>query len=127
MENEMKPSRDLDALIAEKVMGWKRVKPNLNQFNQMARWMLPDNTTRMDAPCFSTDIAAAWEVVEKMKWFVTIQKNPNTMSKYDNRENPEELKWSVKLSSSHKQDIYVYGATAPHAICLAALATTEIS
>ena len=43
----MKPGRELDALVVEKVMGWKWLSGN--------PW----------AP--STDIAAAWEVLEKMR------------------------------------------------------------
>ena len=59
--------REMDALVAERVMGWSR-----------SRWapidsLLPpkDDKKRIEGhtyyvPLFSTDIAAAWEVVEEM-------------------------------------------------------------
>ena len=84
----MKPGRDLDALIAEKVMG-----------------------SENNCPHYSTDITAAWEVVEKFHkidvshtfdgWFCSI----DTSDEYG-----QNGTWS------HAQ-----GQSAPHAICLAAL------
>ena len=51
----MKAGRELDALVAEKVMGVKN----------MEQWLI---NHRMDETGqYSTDIAAAWEVVEKMR------------------------------------------------------------
>lgn len=56
--------RELDALVAEKVMGWRRVDDHL--------WEDADRRLRSTAPWSSwafhpsTDIAAAWQVVEKI-------------------------------------------------------------
>jgi hypothetical protein len=51
------PDREKDALVAEKVMGWRRFE---------GRWTFgADNEPRgiaSECPCYSTDIAAAWEV-----------------------------------------------------------------
>jgi hypothetical protein len=49
----VKAGRELDALVAEKVMGYKTAP-------------IPDGETA-NPPNFSTDITAAWQVVEKMR------------------------------------------------------------
>lgn len=59
----MEPGRELDCWVAEKVMGWINVnketgtgdKPNYHGFYGVK------------IPNFSTDIAAAWEIVEHMR------------------------------------------------------------
>jgi hypothetical protein len=73
-KRKMKPGRELDALIAEKVMGWSR---NLDDKYGERPWKRPDGTQVvtdfLSAPCdmkmpkYSTDIAAAWQVAEKLK------------------------------------------------------------
>lgn len=80
----LKPGRELDALVAEKVMGGE-LRP------------------------YSTDISAAWEVVEKYKW-----------AEPELRYSDEQHCWVFSL---HKASGYPNecGDTAPHAICLAAL------
>lgn len=57
-------SRDLDAVVAEKVMGWRKME---------GFWVAPGTpdwvnlySQPRDPPPFSSDIAAAWQVVEKM-------------------------------------------------------------
>jgi len=60
----MEAGREMDALVAEKVMGWE-----LRTFksNGVDFWHIPGTVRcELDAPKFSTDIGAAWEVVEKM-------------------------------------------------------------
>lgn len=59
--------RELDAAVAERVMGWKRGDP---KYGDMP-WYPPGTGRylgggRMDLPEFSADIAAAWEVVEHL-------------------------------------------------------------
>lgn len=68
---EMKPGLELDRMIAEKVMGWKNVKvvtASGTGLGQLQGEMPKDGIyhTRK-VPEFSRDIAAAWEVVEKIK------------------------------------------------------------
>ena len=59
----MKAGRELDALIAEKVMGlnphWLGDGIEVN--------ILSIGESGIEVPRFSTDIAAAWEVVEKLE------------------------------------------------------------
>jgi hypothetical protein len=58
----MPAGRELDALVAEKVMGWTDINGNAAAvgcgLNHNKLW------TRV--PDYSTDIAAAWQVVEKL-------------------------------------------------------------
>jgi len=89
----MSPGRELDALIAEKVMAWSRPVKHEGCLMQ-----LPPNSSKgepySEAPNYSTDIAAAWEVVKKLR--------------------------SMGLVI-HDSFISVDPDSAPHAICLAAL------
>jgi hypothetical protein len=90
----MKPGRELDLLVAEKVMGYKR-----------------NHGVHGNVPFYSTDLAAAWEVVEKMKknygfelsWFMAIKK------------------WKVCIGLAS-----IATDTIPHSICLAALAALGV-
>lgn len=52
--------RDLDAMIAEKVMGWRRQSEAPQDV-----WQRHDERLA-ELPKFSTDIAAAWQIVEKL-------------------------------------------------------------
>src|SRR5258708_4128303 len=79
-------SAQLDALVAEKVMGYVRCPPppveiaraNADGFpvRQGPWWSVygieNDIAARMDIPMFSTDIAAAFVVVDKMKRHATV-------------------------------------------------------
>jgi hypothetical protein len=62
----VKPGRELDALVAEKVMGLK-FSPNKSK-----NWNLaidPEALHDFEIPHYSTEIAAAWEVrAEVKKW-----------------------------------------------------------
>ena len=70
MAAAMKPGRELDALIAEKVMGWTSVGRAKNADHDFY-----GITTKKDLECvyrvpkFSTDFTAAWEVLKKVKSF----------------------------------------------------------
>jgi hypothetical protein len=73
----MEAGRELDAIIAEKVMGWQREtdERELRRLNsgyldasEYARWWInPSGGWACASPRYSTDIAAAWEVVERLK------------------------------------------------------------
>ncbi len=96
---EMKAGRELDALVAEKVMG---------QYFRNEWYKLYNDTI----PCYSTDISAAWKVVEKIKKeFVGISDPLNC--------NIWECSFTFKTSA--------LGETAPLAICRAALLAMEES
>lgn len=61
--SDLPAGRELDALVAEKVMGWRRLPDT-------PEWGVPPDYTTGGAlgwRPYSTDIAAAWEVVEKLR------------------------------------------------------------
>jgi hypothetical protein len=151
--SELEAGRELDALVAEKVMGWQRLgeddysKPGhplglLSDFDQKGphpriqspesgafyfcpcqdgRYQRPD---AIEPPFYSTDIAAAWQVVERIKelegcgLFVT----------WANAEYGDPSHWEVGFVEAgdegygHEQRIVATADTAPLAICGAALA-----
>lgn len=97
----LKPGRELDALVAEKVMGYDQ-----EQIRNASYYINEAGQTRHDIPSFSTDIAAAWEVVEKFR-----------------KADP-----TFTIDSGSKGYLVDFGGdavdtarTLPHAICLAAL------
>lgn len=76
--DEMPAGREMDALVAEKVMGWKREWVT-NSATLMRRevfcppgvigWISSGEKDGIpnEVPYYSTSISAAWEVVEKME------------------------------------------------------------
>lgn len=102
----MMAGKELDELIAKKVMGYGLEYADANG----CVW----STHLSDAiptPLFSTDIAAAWEVVEKMK-----DSDFNLEKDYDF----EFWNCIIKPANTYPP-IKIRGISAPHAICLAAL------
>ena len=71
-------SRALDIAIAEKVMGWGHV---LDPLGERTGHPLPPEQTRhwlSGIPQYSTDIAAAWRIVEYLRsqgWVMTLSVN----------------------------------------------------
>lgn len=74
-EGSMKPGRELDALVAEKIFNKRVVRepvmmhdPNQEgAFKEvLGFYEVANHSTTFNIPPYSTDIAAAWEVVEKM-------------------------------------------------------------
>lgn len=125
----MKPSIELDILVAKKIMNLKVVKTSRNKGKYLTYsigkpdyWYTsdrPEGYLSNPVPTYSTDIATAWDVVEKLKsnyFRITIEttyNNDNSVHLYryncpDGQEDTEE-------------SYYVQGNTASHAICLAAL------
>lgn len=106
----MKAGRDLDRLVAEKVMG-------LEVHKQADVWLINSGTGKA-VPHYSTDIAAAWKVVEKLHaqagpegWEVTINLQnfePNTAEPFNG--------WIVTVGCETAR-----ASSAPLAICIAAL------
>lgn len=62
----MKPGRELDALVAEKVMGWKPEIERSVHIIGDGRFGVEQERTINLPPNYSTSIASAWEVVERM-------------------------------------------------------------
>lgn len=104
----MKPGRELDMLVAEKVMGLNNTE-YVKEWTQEQMKIVQGWWPKL-YPNYSTDIAAAWEVVEKIQC------------------RSFELNWHldsynfVRIYKAKFQTTnFVYGETAAHAICLAAL------
>lgn len=127
----MKPSRELDALVAEKVMGWYYidhpypenlwVEPGKRTtfFPPHFKWSMeeekkmPGISNGISCPDYSTDIQAAWQVVEKLK---------------ENKDHLTKItigtilsSWLVAVEVDDKGYFMAHEHSAPHAICLAAL------
>ena len=106
----MKAGRELDALIAEKVMGLAGVRDGKS-------WLYGDNWTYHKkgvlclVPHYSTQIADAWLVVEKFFKFSLGSDGLIYLCKFADAPNKN---WSLGT-----------GDTAPLAICLAALKEVE--
>ena len=106
----MKPGRELDLLIAEKIMGLEiadSLVDELEDYYPTYKVTDDEDWSELPVPKYSTDIAAAWKVVEKMKnnhW-------PFYLANYDN-------KWSCQFA---KDSSHAISDQVPHAICLAAL------
>lgn len=141
----MKPGRELDALVAEKVMGWK----GCDSTETWVRWEHGDpgdEWTNIDKewcrgaghpptphfgtvpiPRYSVKIDDSWKVVEKLRkthCCLTLK------SEYD-------FVWECYAIQDHNDSehnsevirrykIYAMADTAPHAICIAALKAVGI-
>ena len=113
----MKPGRELDALIAEKVMG-ETVTWGGDPGGTIIPWVGEPDGIQGECPPYSTDIAAAWAVVEKddgwgFDW---------RLKRWAASSKP----WTCtadRITDSRR--FYVEAVTAPLAICLVALRAVE--
>lgn len=114
----LKAGRELDALIAEKVMGWALVSNQ--KANKAGWWGLAPGSSLMPLPYYSLSISDAWEVVEKL------EEKGITMD-MGQVWNGGEWMWAIQFQKIHLMTGQVdhyrqeYANTAPLAICLAAL------
>ena len=110
--DELKPGRELDALVAEKVMGWKREEYWTAIGKGETTWhtglMGPDGLREVNNyPDYSTDIAAAWDIIDKADWWsIESEYSSGVLAVIALNGG---FSWAAK------------GETAQHAICLAAL------
>jgi hypothetical protein len=116
----MKSGRELDALVAEKVMRWKRVPSAMQGWS--VGWEIPEGSRfapgwALFTPGFSTSIEAAWEVVERIKAIgcVDIQVLHGGTYQVQIDRYGASAGWDSAFVESTE------GESAPHAICLAAL------
>ena len=104
----MKPGRELDSWVFEKVMGWVILLPGSDAAQDEA------------IPPYSTDIAAAWQVGEKMAtggWRLTLE--AKLLHRKEIRAYTAEFE---RLVGDNIETAGVWEIkTAPMAICLAAL------
>lgn len=140
------PGKELDILIAEKVMGWRRLTyaqanpGNKNYAGDMRltpHWydeQLSETRLAEDSYDYyqpeeawspSTNIADAWDVVEKLKYFEIQAPNaPCNGGEYANHSTD----WAVELGlapDGAEESVFARGISAPHAICLASLKAVE--
>lgn len=117
----MKPGKDLDALVAEKVMGfWFDEKGRCHRHPRDP--ISPVSSIIISLSTYSTDIKSAWEIVEhnttESRYVrVIIETHPLGIE-------CEIVQWGEEFDENGEQNREIYGAigdTAPHAICLAAL------
>lgn len=121
--SELQAGRELDAMIAEKVMGWA---PVLHYGERGTGYWAPSGcesdgawVTDGDVPFYSADMAAAWEVVEEMArrgWKVDVQSRC-----------PPRWAVHVNFALPITGRVFERSDSAPHAICLAALKALEVS
>jgi len=114
---DLPPGRELDALVAEKVMGWTSQQFPDGAMPEVKHWSPPGETTRM-VPLYSTDWRAAGEVLEKMDRPLLRQFMDGTW--YCIHGSLVALEHALRKSSR-------VGKTGPHAICLAALAAVTVA
>lgn len=107
MTKDLSPGRELDALVAEKVMS---IEPWPGVPGAFKAKFVPNG--QVPKPChppeYSTDIVAAWQVIEYMRkkhHWTRLELNNFGMNS-----------WHVSFEKG-----YAVGESAPHAICLAAL------
>ena len=119
---KLEAGKELDALVATEVMGWHGGNPSwITQEGKCTGWLSRFETDSL-AEEFnpSTDISAAWQVVEKMKekYWMAINTSMSSL---------QETEWGVEWSKNgviEKVD-FVLAPTAPLAICRAALLAME--
>lgn len=106
----MEAGAEMDALVATKVMGWIQAS---TQSSVWLTWYPPGehSKARLSPPPFSTDIAAAWEVVKRI--IGTTKRCPQVrwISEAMSHEWHCDMEWGAEA----------YAPTAPLAICRAAL------
>jgi Phage ABA sandwich domain len=112
MAERLAAGRELDALVAEKVMGWEPYHDGAwLTGEQLPDWGGPQIVGRTWSP--STDITAAWQVVEKLN-----------AQRYDiaigNWTHEAGIIWQVMIENSN-----VERKSFPLALCLAALKATK--
>lgn len=105
--------RELDVLIAEKVMGWTEIEPD--DRDAFIGIEPREGACFWAVPYYSTDIAAAWQVVDKLKHFTLRRKGDSWTVEYRDCQNPMDHMVVNDCCASMTAE------TAPLAICLAAL------
>lgn len=122
----MEAGPELDALVAEKVMGWEW---KTNPITGTSRLMPPSHFLRLGDLIFphmhySTEIVAAWEVVQKLyeKGLIVCI----TLDRDEQRYGPVECcVEDDKRKRGNTMIALAYALTAPLAICRAALKVVE--
>lgn len=132
--------RDLDKAIAE-LMGYQVIETDeCNGFDNF--WLSKDgqnvfkdeNDFEEELPCYSTEIKAAWSVLEYLAetghWASTVHFEPNLdFYRVDMHAGdlncPHKKAYDPKDGHGNSEVMDWDGTSAPHAICLCALKTTR--
>lgn len=128
----MNPGRELDALVAEKVMGLD-LSPKIHPYKKVSDFSLRPGALnyygtyveKREPEFYSTDIAAAWEVVEKMRSHSHM--DAFALKAPDEDQAPgfwRAIFLKKEIGPEDMSNFYEWptlGCSAPHAICLAAL------
>ncbi|MBU7319007.1 BC1872 family protein [Paenibacillus oleatilyticus] len=117
---DMKPGRELDALVA-KAMGWTNfspIDPNCDHAVGVDGYrrnfaLDPSDGKQKPFPLYSTDISAAWEVVEKFPLSI-IERTEIFVG---------EVTYTITIYPRSDSDAFYTESSRefPHAVCLAAL------
>ena len=118
----MEAGRELDALVAEKVMGWQNVKQDDGDstFARLSGIDIKSHEShRFTVPEFSTDIAASFDALQKtandLQCGWEIEKHESDGALYVTIKGQSEGEyWENKIKAAKHSDI-------PWGICLAAL------
>jgi len=117
---EMKPGPELDALVAEKVMGWVRGGGRMTWIRQgpFANCDCPSHDEAATVALYSTSISDAFEVVEKLYALSKRGFMCNWLADF-----AYQGAWIASFYSMDPDtgDSDAEADTLPHAICLAAL------
>lgn len=141
MFQTMSAGRELDAIVAEKVMGFIPVGPG-EYWNSLVKWRT-DRDYFEECQEFSTDIAAAWQVVERLQSLGCNHFSLDWEQPYDNRPrhereaDPQERPWlfafnaprhlSGSPSVGMPDPVVLHAPTAPLAICYGALIAVGVA
>lgn len=113
----MEAGRELDVLIATKVLGYaqpKYVYIGEPDYSEIDAWWYEDKDGAWEElPKYSVDMGAAWEVVERFKWpkfYVGLQRTDTGNWRCD-----------IETHGGDGPTYSDYHKTAPMAICLAAI------
>lgn len=118
--------REIDRLVAEKVMGWRLENRRVNIWGQeIGFWVNPKNNMivakysgfREESFSPSTNIADAWKVVEKLKIAVIPQVG----------DPPKDMQYLAEIDRQPFGNYYeAFAETAELAICLVALKSVGV-
>jgi hypothetical protein len=112
---EMKAGRELDALVAEKVIGLTDFYWLSGELHHEARYK------QLLVPHYSTNISDAWQVVEKLDHNVTLEKFNTFTLDFNNAKQIEKYEYRATAWCDGHRGISYEEETAPLVICLSAL------
>lgn len=106
----MEPGREMDALVAEKIMGWTECSVDgQRSYGKPPEFVDADPVVRIYE--YSTEISAAWGVFEELNGKFGV-----SLGRAGDYYEPDR-KWNTRIGKNE----WVEAETAPEAICKAAL------